>query len=113
MAIIKSYFVGRVIGTGDNVGGLAGGIKGNIGNSYSISEVTTGKNETRRLVGIDQGSINNSYYNNFWNPSLNISGMNHGKTKTEMRQKSTFIGWDFSNIWNISGTMNNGYPYLR
>jgi hypothetical protein len=32
-----------------------------------------------------------------------------GKTTAEMKQKSTYAGWDFSSVWDISG----GYPYLR
>ena len=33
----------------------------------------------------------------------------------EMKTKATFTNWDFNSIWNIdtSGTINDGYPYLR
>ncbi|MDD3860914.1 MAG: chitobiase/beta-hexosaminidase C-terminal domain-containing protein, partial [Bacteroidales bacterium] len=38
-----------------------------------------------------------------------------GKPTVHMKDQSTFTTWDFTNIWNIdpSGTINNGYPYLR
>ena len=47
-----------------------------------------------------------------------------GKTTAEMKTLATFTdttttglstSWDFDTIWNIdtSGTINDGYPYLR
>ena len=35
-----------------------------------------------------------------------------GKSTPEMKNISTFSGWDFETIWGISGTLNDGYPYL-
>ncbi|MDD4321590.1 MAG: hypothetical protein PHH31_08645 [Acidaminococcaceae bacterium] len=32
------------------------------------------------------------------------------KTTAEMKTQSTFIDWDFTNIWEISADKNNGYP---
>jgi len=29
-----------------------------------------------------------------------------------MKTQSTFVGWDFNNIWSINSHENNGYPYL-
>jgi hypothetical protein len=45
----------------------------------------------------------------FWNM---ISGC-YGKTTSQMKQQSTYTGWDFVNIWAIDPTKNNGYPYLK
>lgn len=33
-------------------------------------------------------------------------------TTAEMKRKSSYEGWDFDNIWQISGDVNQGYPYL-
>ena len=30
-----------------------------------------------------------------------------------MKQKSTYEGWDFENVWAISPNINDGYPFLR
>ncbi|MDI4649600.1 InlB B-repeat-containing protein [Cohnella sp. F6_2S_P_1] len=30
-----------------------------------------------------------------------------------MRKQSTYAGWDFTSIWGINASGNNGYPYLR
>lgn len=35
-----------------------------------------------------------------------------GKTTAELKDQSTFAGWDFDKIWNISPETNAGYPYL-
>ncbi len=47
-----------------------------------------------------------------------VSGMSsskggEGKTTTEMKTQSTFVNWDFDNIWAIDPNINDGYPYLR
>jgi hypothetical protein len=35
-----------------------------------------------------------------------------GKKTAEMKEKSTYKGWDFDHVWGISGEVNGGYPYL-
>ena len=34
-------------------------------------------------------------------------------TREEMRQRSSYEDWDFSTIWDISPTVNDGFPFLR
>lgn len=36
-----------------------------------------------------------------------------GKSTPQMKNISTFSGWDFDTIWAISGALNNGYPYFQ
>ena len=36
-----------------------------------------------------------------------------GKQTAEMKQQTTYEGWDFENVWGISSTINDGYPFLR
>jgi hypothetical protein len=36
-----------------------------------------------------------------------------GQTTAQMKQASTYTGWDFTNVWAINETINDGYPYLR
>ncbi|MBP2028685.1 hypothetical protein J2Z35_002515 [Acetoanaerobium pronyense] len=33
-------------------------------------------------------------------------------SEQEMKEKSTFSGWDFSSIWAISQSVNEGFPYF-
>ena len=34
-------------------------------------------------------------------------------TEAQMKQQSSFMGWDFDSVWAISPDLNNGYPHLR
>lgn len=37
-----------------------------------------------------------------------------GALSTEaMRQRASFVGWDFAGLWNTHPTRNDGFPYLR
>lgn len=54
--------------------------------------------------------------NSFWDTetsgqSTSVGGL--GKTTAEMKTQSTFTDWDFSTVWAINPTINEGYPYLR
>jgi len=35
------------------------------------------------------------------------------KTTVEMKQKATYIGWDFDNVWTINPAYNDGYPIQK
>jgi hypothetical protein len=121
--ISNSYSIGTVTGE-SNIGGLVGNNYnewgGIISNSYSIGTVT-GENNVGGLVGnnirifssgsVSYGEISNSYYDSqISNQSDTNKG--EGKTTAEMKQQSTFVNWDFNDIWDINNTVNNGYPYL-
>ena len=34
-------------------------------------------------------------------------------TQAQMRQRTSFIGFDFDDVWGIDAGINNGYPYLQ
>ncbi|WP_456364380.1 GLUG motif-containing protein [Priestia aryabhattai] len=40
------------------------------------------------------------------------SGSGEEKTTSDMKQKATYLNWNFNSIWNINSNINNGYPYL-
>jgi len=42
--------------------------------------------------------------------SSSALGLGTGKKTSEMYQKSTYVNWDFNNIWDIDEGKN--YPYL-
>jgi hypothetical protein len=91
-----------------HTGGLVGRNEyGNISNSYSAGTVI-GCVYVGGLVGDSMfGSINSSYF-------LNTSGPDYGGgdplTDEQMKQQSSFVGWDFNEIWHICETTN--YPKL-
>ncbi|MNW29157.1 Endo-1,4-beta-xylanase A precursor [compost metagenome] len=35
------------------------------------------------------------------------------KSRAEMKQQATYVGWDFNQTWNMHPSVNDGYPYLR
>lgn len=117
---------------GPNIGGLVGFVtRATIDNSYAV--IPKGRGLANSL---NSGSnVKNSYAIGFGEPSGNLvqyitdstitnsyyddisTGTNTGrgiaKTTSEMKSNSTYIGWDFSTIWSINPSINNGFPFLR
>ena len=111
----------------DTVGGFAGVNNGAISNSYSAGSILdTGSNSATDFVGGFIGgawdnwsgmSISNSYYD-VTTSGLSIACEEYGPcsgatglTDPQMKQSSSFTGWDFTNTW----VQTNGetYPLLR
>jgi LPXTG-motif cell wall-anchored protein len=111
--ISNCYTTGRVTGTYD-VGGLAGNNSiGNISYSYSTASVSGYK-----VGGLVAYTHLKSDEISFWNletSNQTISADGIGKTTAEMKIQSTFTdaGWDFTDVWDITSSINNGYPHLR
>jgi hypothetical protein len=120
--IADSYARGNVTGTENNVGGLVGRNTGSaITNTYSTGTVYSlgcyggilGSNE-------NSASISNSFWDTGTSGLTAGCGYNGatfgatGKITTEMKTQSTFTdaGWNFSSLWAISSSVNNGYPYF-
>jgi hypothetical protein len=111
--LTSCYATGSVSG-GDNsyyLGGLAGENYGTIDNCYSTGAVT-GRDSSYDLGGFVgwgwyYGNISSSYF-------LITSGPDNGNgtplTDEQMKQQSSFIGWDFNDVWHICETTN--YPKL-
>ena len=112
-SISNCYSTGAVSGAG-YVGGLVGGNTGSISNCYSTG-VVSGYFEVGGLVGYSyEGSISNS----FWDMDTSgqtISAGGTGLSTLQMKQQSSFVGWDFSYmdgdeaIWFMAF---DGYPIL-
>jgi len=108
--ITDSYATGNVTGT-YNVGGLTGqNFNCDIENSYATGSVT-GSNNVGGLVGINEadGTVTSSYYDTETTGQTD-GGKGVPKTTAEMKQQGSFVGWDFSDIWNLAG---GTYPYLE
>ena len=117
--IQTSYATGIITGT-TYVGGFVGlnelgSAVGTILSSYSIGSVSGDTNYGGFAGYNDSGSILSSFWD--MNTSGQITSAGGvgvvGKTTTEMKTQSTFTSWDFSSIWAISSSTNDGYPYLR
>ncbi|MSN25102.1 MAG: hypothetical protein GJV46_04455 [Geobacter sp.] len=102
-----------------NVGGLVGEnyYSSTIINSYSVGSVNGGT-DTGGVVGLNDSTP--SVTNSFWDTQTTgqaISAGGSGKTSAEMKQLSTFTGWNIdtsdssSSLWRI--TNGQSYPLLR
>jgi len=113
------------------VGGLVGINEGTIEESYAAGHVM-GTIDVGGLVGRNDGMINPTLYigpalisNSFFDVQTtgqsNSCGNNAGTcnatglTTAQMKDAANFIaaGWDFTNVWAIDPSINNGYPHLR
>lgn len=110
--ISNSYATGLVRGV-FSIGGLVGeNTTGTIIDSYATGLVE-GMFEVGGLVGLNSaGSIDTSYYDSEIN-GMDDTGQGEGLSTTAMKQQSIDMGWDYSSIWKIDPSINNGYPTLR
>lgn len=100
-------------------GGFIGASSGDtVKNCYTTGEVT-GNSESGGLIARNgepfmftpPATVVNSYYD-MDTTGQNDSGKGEGRPTSEMLQMSNYIDWDFTNIWGINTSMNDGYPYL-
>ena len=133
--IQDSYATGKVIskiiGTGSTyAGGLVGRVFNSpdtavIKNSFAVGEVRAETkpqwtvNYAGGLIGSSSGGkqnvkITNSYFNTETTGQSKAIGENNyqggAKTTAEMKQKSTYQGWDFNNVWKAPTA--SSYPDL-
>ena len=110
-SITNCYAQGDVV-SGYYVGGLAGYNGSTIKNCYAVGAIKSSSGRHGGLVGSNGNSVEASYYN------ADTSGQSDSDkgeplTTLEMKTATTYIGWDFSEVWAIDASINNGYPYLR
>ncbi|GGG71693.1 hypothetical protein GCM10010918_29140 [Paenibacillus radicis (ex Gao et al. 2016)] len=113
--ISYGYAAGNVTGTGTNVGGLIGTNSGTISYSYAAGSVTGSGTKVGGLIGNNSsGTISYSFYDS-GTTGQSDTGKGVGRSTTEMKTQSTYAdsNWDFTSIWGISPSRNNGYPYLQ
>lgn len=112
-SISNCFSTGTVTGGVNSVylGGLVGyNYQGSIGNCFSTGIVTNGSNSYHLggLAGDNNDIISSCYF-------LITSGPDNGYgtplTDAQMKQKSSFVGWDFDAVWDI--IEGQAYPYLR
>jgi len=112
------YATGAVTG-GIDVGGFAGINISVITDCYAIGHVA-GSSNVGGLAGenTDGGTVQGCYWDTQTTGSS--SGYGHsdsafsgsGLTTAQMKLASSFIGWDFVNVWSVDSSVNNGYPFL-
>lgn len=115
--ITDSYARGSVTGK-NSVGGLVGKYhSGTISRCYSSGLVTGGTDQPRvgGFAGFSDGTISGSYWD--VEASGKSAGLGEGTSSVnglntaQMKQSSSYSGWDFNTVWAI--TENVYYPSLR
>jgi uncharacterized repeat protein (TIGR02543 family) len=110
--IIHSYAAVHVTGTGSHIGGLVGKNPGGVIEYAYSSGPVQGGGDVGGLVGTaDSGTVIRSYWNSETSGQSNSGGGN-ALSSAEMRLKSRFPGWDFTNTWDAE-LGDNDFPWLR
>ncbi|MCD4820135.1 MAG: T9SS type A sorting domain-containing protein [Candidatus Cloacimonetes bacterium] len=110
------YARGNVSSNYTQFGGFTGGIGNNASttNCYSTGPVTASATEGGGFNGQNSGT--GSAVSSYWDTETSgctTSVDAVGKNTIQMQTQSTFTGWDFSTIWAIDSSKNDGYPYLQ
>lgn len=116
-----------------NIGGslgwsiLAGFVNYKFGGTFCSNDYAAGVHQildpsSRRNGFIDyntDGSLSTTYFDStvLGSSKDNLQGGPGGgsnpRSTIQMKTQSNYVGWDFVNVWAISPTVNDGYPYLR
>ncbi|MCB0342581.1 MAG: hypothetical protein H6626_04385 [Pseudobdellovibrionaceae bacterium] len=120
---IENCFATGNVSSPNKAGGLIGDLNAalTLTNTYSLG-VVTGAGSKGGLIGAESGqtaTYSSNYWNNEDNPSLNDRSEGDlgntaqiaKKAKAELKQQSTFVNWNFIDIWSINETVS--YPELR
>lgn len=120
--IRNSFSHTTVNSSGDRVGSFVGCLEKSgadpvIVNSYAKGKVTAIGTTKGGLIGyrkISTGVVTNS----FWDKNttgMSTSPLGTGKTTAELTTKTTYtnLGWDFSNLWDMTSGFNSGYPFFK
>jgi hypothetical protein len=105
------------------IGGLIGHISGTLTlrRNYASGKVT-GSSGVGGLIGTTgSATITACYYDGDTTGYYAASGWTAGGTPlhtSTMKERLTYLpgtadDWDFTTIWDISSSVNSGYPYLR
>ncbi|MDR3239098.1 MAG: chitobiase/beta-hexosaminidase C-terminal domain-containing protein [Clostridiales bacterium] len=101
-------------GASSTVGGLVGlqpNVNSTIKNSYATGKVMSSYYQGG-LVGYALFSyIPKCYYDKNTSGASDV-GKGTGLTTAQMKSSQNFSSWDFSGVWGMDETINEGYPYL-
>ncbi len=121
-----SYATGDVFGPDAGTGshrGTGGLIGRSLNTATQISKVyskgavsgSASANQIGGLIGASDITASASFWDVQSSGQTASAGGAAGKTTAEMKTESTFTsaGWDLSNIWDVDGVNNDGYPCFK
>ncbi len=100
--VSNCYNTGTVSGN-YNVGGVCGENSGTVSNCYYLIGCAVDRNGTTQY-GIGTSSSGSSV--------ADISGATTGLTDAQMKLQSSFVGFDFENVWAMGNSTTYSYPVL-
>lgn len=112
----NSYSSATINADGSTVGGLFGysdSYDSSIENSYVTGQIV-GSSDTGGLVGAYSDILYATVINSYWDmesTGQSTSPLGDGKTTNELKQKDTYVGWDFETIWKMND--EKGYPEFQ
>lgn len=117
-APISGSYSRTTLSGSDRVGGIAGQNSSSLNQCYAAGGVF-GKSNFGGLSGYSNTTITGSYWDT-QTSGLSVCignnkafGKNFGLVTQQMKQRSSYAGWDFNSVWGISAGVNLGYPYLK
>lgn len=122
---INNFNCGTISGE-SYVGGIAGKTESStFKRCYNLGAIYCTHNICGTLIGNSdhiwgRTTVENCYYlgvtagtlNPFGNVYGDTAGVAEGLTDAQMKQRDSFVGWDFNETWAIDPSENGGYPYL-
>ncbi|MDD4279170.1 MAG: GLUG motif-containing protein [Candidatus Sumerlaeales bacterium] len=108
--VMNCYATGSTSGD-EGVGGLVGSTFGSITGCYAVGKITSAGTYFGGITGLSgEGStVTNSYFDKDTTKNT-IAENGTPKTTSEMKQRVTFVGWDFEKVWKIDEGAS--YPQL-
>ncbi|TCO69141.1 fibronectin type III domain-containing protein, partial [Marinisporobacter balticus] len=110
------YALGKIENGSNNcIGGLIGffNYSNNVTNSYAAVHIMNDDNSYTigGLVGSNRSiNIYNSYYDTVVSHIPPRKPTDIAKSTSEMKLRSTYVGWDFDNVWDMD---EGSYPFLK
>lgn len=101
--------------TGSKKSNCVGGISGRSGyieNCYNIGDLSVLPNEYYHWGGIC-GNLETEIGKAIYSFCSNSCKYGVQLTTEQLKQQSSYINWDFANVWAMDAAINDGYPYLR
>nr|WP_315027482.1 T9SS type A sorting domain-containing protein [uncultured Chryseobacterium sp.] len=118
ISISNSYSRSNMPDGGDGLVGFFAQSGSSITNSYATGQLG-GNTANGGLIGLGRGT---TYSKAYWDyettgsqvaDASNWTSTDGARTTQAMKTQSTFVNWDFVNVWSINPLINDGYPYLN
>lgn len=109
--VINSYSTASATSSNNSASALVARlISGSIENSYGIGSVSAPSGNGGLIGEKNSGTVTNSYWDTE-TTGQSSSADGTGLTTTQMKQRNSFSGFDFTDIWYIEE--GSGYPKLQ